>query len=173
MSFIPDYRDKVDELKGESRAVINGYHIAAEEAKASVEDMIDEERLSIENEIIEKVKKELKENLELGEIELVCSLFEEEELAAEKCADKKASELEKTVPGMLSADYKERFKAEFIQLRIRRDKLRRMLIKYEAGTLDFKPTCSLALLREQLTAMEDYLYILEVRAQIEGVVLPD
>lgn len=82
-------------------------------------------------------------------------------------------ELNETIEMMQSADYKERFKAEFIQLRIRRDKLRRMLIKYEAGTLDFKPTCSLALLREQLTAMEDYLYILEVRAQIEGVVLPD
>ena len=82
-------------------------------------------------------------------------------------------ELKETIEMMQSADYKERFTAEFIQLRIRRDKLRRMLIKYEAGTLDFKPTCSLALLREQLTAMEDYLYILEVRAQIEGVVLPD
>ena len=44
MSFSPDYRDKVDELKGESRAVINGYQIAAEEAKASVEDMLDEEK---------------------------------------------------------------------------------------------------------------------------------
>lgn len=81
-------------------------------------------------------------------------------------------ELKDTIEMMNSADYKERFTAEFVQLCIRRDKLRRMLVKYEAGTLTFKPTCPLRLLREQLTAMEDYLYILEVRAELEGVELP-
>ena len=51
---------------------------------------------------------------------------------------------------MVSDDYKERFKAEYWQTRIRHDKLHRMTIKYEAGTLDFTPTCSLELLKEHV-----------------------
>lgn len=49
-------------------------------------------------------------------------------------------ELKDTIEMMNSEDYKERFKAEYYQAKIRYDKLHRMLIKYEAGTLDFKPT---------------------------------
>lgn len=68
-------------------------------------------------------------------------------------------------------DYKKRMKNEYWQLKNRYEKLHRMCIKYEAGTLDFTPTCSLELLKEQKAAMGNYLHCLEVRAQIEGVKL--
>lgn len=85
--------------------------------------------------------------------------------------DCKKMELMDTAPMMGSDDYKERFKAEFYQTKIRYEKLHRMCIRYEAGTLDFEPSCSLELLTKQKAAMSQYLHCLEVRAQIEGVVL--
>lgn len=80
-------------------------------------------------------------------------------------------DLMKTVEMMGSADYKERFKAEYMQLKIRYEKLHKMCIKYEAGTLNFTPTCSLELLKEQKSYMGNYLRCLEVRAEIEGIEL--
>jgi hypothetical protein len=68
-------------------------------------------------------------------------------------------------------DYKERMKQEYRQLKDRYDKLHRMCTKYEAGTLDFTPTCSLDLLLEQKKHMGQYLHCLEVRAEIEGIKL--
>ena len=79
--------------------------------------------------------------------------------------------LKDTVPGMLSEDYKERFKAEYYQLKIRYNKLCEMLRKWEAGELEFTPTCTRELLEEQSNAMYNYMKILELRAQNEGVVL--
>ena len=92
---------------------------------------------------------------------------------ARRCLDGKNPELElkDTVSAMCSDDYKERFKAEYYQTKIRYDKLHRMCIKYEAGTLDFTPNCTLVLLKEQKAAMGNYLRCLEVRAEIEGVAL--
>ena len=72
---------------------------------------------------------------------------------------------------MNSDDYKERFKSEYYQTKIRYDKLHKMLVKYEAKTLDFEPTCSMELLKEQVNYMGNYLRILEVRAEIENVEL--
>lgn len=66
-------------------------------------------------------------------------------------------------------DYKGRMKDEYWQVKTRYEKLHQMCIKYEAGTLDFTPTCSLELLTAQKAAMGKYLHCLEVRAQIEGV----
>lgn len=80
-------------------------------------------------------------------------------------------ELKDTIEMMNSADYKERFKAEYHQTKIRYDKLHAMCIKYEAGTLPFTPTCSLELLTKQKRHMGNYLRCLEVRAQIEGITL--
>lgn len=68
-------------------------------------------------------------------------------------------------------DYKERMKKEYWQLKDRYNKLHQMCIKYEAGTLDFTPTCNLELLKEQKAAMGWYLGVLEVRAEIEGIKL--
>ena len=70
---------------------------------------------------------------------------------------------------MESDDFKERFKAEYYQTKIRFDKLRKMLVKYEADTLHFEPKCSLELFKKQANFMEQYLHCLEVRAEIEGI----
>lgn len=76
-----------------------------------------------------------------------------------------------TVELMLSDDYKERFKGEYYQVKERYERLRKMVVRYQAGNLDFEPKCDLELLKSQLSAMRDYIYILEVRAQIEGIEL--
>lgn len=80
-------------------------------------------------------------------------------------------ELKDTIDLMNSEDYKDRFKAEYYQTKIRYDKLHNMLIKHEAGVLDFTPTCPVAKLIEQKRYMGEYLRYLEVRAAIEGVEL--
>lgn len=73
---------------------------------------------------------------------------------------------------MVSTDYKERFVAEYVQTAIRYQKLHRMLVKYDAGKLDFTPTCGEGILRDQKRWMGLYLGALEVRAEIEGIELP-
>ena len=66
-------------------------------------------------------------------------------------------------------DWKERFVQEYKELKERYNKLHRMLIKYEAGTLDFTPNCSLELLKEQKRYMGEYLRVLEIRSEIENI----
>ena len=78
-------------------------------------------------------------------------------------------ELKDTVDLMNSEDYNDRFKAEYFQTKIRYDKLHKMLVKRAAGTLDFEPKCSVALLAEQKRYMGEYLRVLEIRAEIEGI----
>lgn len=80
-------------------------------------------------------------------------------------------ELLDTVKFMESDDYKERFKAEYLQTKIRYDKLLKMIVKYESNTLDFEPSCSIELLKKQASIMGQYLYCLEMRAEIEGIEL--
>lgn len=77
--------------------------------------------------------------------------------------------LKNTVDLMLSDNYKDRFRAEYYQTKERYQRLHLMIIKYEAGTLDFQPDCPLELLKRQAKAMGEYLYVLEMRAQIEKV----
>lgn len=72
---------------------------------------------------------------------------------------------------MCSADYKDRFAAEYQQLRIRYDKLSEMVSKYILGKLDFEPRCSIAVLKKQLVVMEEYLEVLQRRADIENIPL--
>lgn len=85
--------------------------------------------------------------------------------------DLREMELRDTVEMMNSADYKERFKAEYYQTAIRYVKLKAMVDKYNNGTLEFKPTCPMSIYDIQLRAMRDYLTILEARAAIERVEL--
>lgn len=80
-------------------------------------------------------------------------------------------ELKDTIKLMESEDYKERFKAEYYQTKVRYDKLHRLIIKMEAGTCDFTPSCSLEIHKEQAKYMGMYLHILEVRAEIENIKL--
>jgi len=78
-------------------------------------------------------------------------------------------DLKDTVELMNSEDYKERFKAEYVQAKIRYDKLDAMTVKYEAGTLNFTPSCPLELLKEQKKYMGNYIRTLRIRAEIEKI----
>ena len=80
-------------------------------------------------------------------------------------------ELKETAKMMDNADYNERFKAEYYQLKIRMEKLDNMLKGYKAGTLNFTPNCSYDLLNGQFKAMDMYASYLEERAVIENVEL--
>lgn len=77
--------------------------------------------------------------------------------------------LNETVELMNSSDYKERFRAEYLQLKIRMEGLSAMLKKYKAGTLNFTPSCSYDLLNAQFKAMDLYASYLEERAKIEDI----
>ena len=86
-----------------------------------------------------------------------------------------------TVAGMLSPDYKERFKAEYQQTKIRYEKLKAFCNRIEAAMRtcpgDTKRVqmpehdCPLDLLHDQQRAMGEYLHCLEIRAVIEGIEL--
>lgn len=79
--------------------------------------------------------------------------------------------LQDTIELMNSSDFKDRFKAEYYQLKIRRDGLKKMLKKYKEGTLEFTPNCDYDLLHTQLVYMEGYMVVLETRAEIENIKL--
>ena len=97
-------------------------------------------------------------------------------------------ELRDTVEQMTSDDYKERFKAEYEQTKIRYLKLASFIHHIEAyqeaaSNYDMnqqgnhleepKHDCSLSLLKRQLRALDEYLNVLEVRAIIENIRLSD
>lgn len=76
--------------------------------------------------------------------------------------------LEKTVDMMLSEDYQERFKAEYHQLVYRRNKLQKEIkdmpeYKNDAGNK--------IMMQWQLRVMDDYIYVLKARAEIEHISL--
>lgn len=101
-------------------------------------------------------------------------------------------EMADTIDMMKSPDYKTRFIAEYVQLKIRYEKLKHLLNKWEAFNnkfydynkapasdeqsmkdfidwLGFLPSCSFRLLKTQQEQMEELLHTLEVRAEIEGI----
>ena len=80
-------------------------------------------------------------------------------------------QLKETAALMNSADYKDRFKAEYYQLETRYIKLKAMVEKWDNGTLEFTPTCPRATYDFQLKAMKEYLGILQIRAKMENVEL--
>lgn len=87
-------------------------------------------------------------------------------------------ELRETIEYMTSADYKERFKAEYWQTKIRYEKLKAFNRKIEAAECTAiaempKHDCPYWVLREQQSIMGEYLRMLEMRAHIEGVDIND
>lgn len=82
-------------------------------------------------------------------------------------------ELKNTIILMCNADYKQRFRAEYFQLKIRYEKLVVMCEKWDAGKLEFTPTCPREMYDEQLSSMQKYLQVLEERAKMEEVDLTD
>ena len=73
---------------------------------------------------------------------------------------------------IISSDYKARFVGEYVELTRRYNKLHKMLIKHEAGTLGFEPTCNIPVLEDQAYHMGNYLKQLEIRAETEKIILP-
>ena len=91
-------------------------------------------------------------------------------------------ELLDTVELMGSSDYRDRFVAEYIQTKIRYERLKAFNTKIEAavrtagqdnGVDEPLHNCPAGLLREQQAAMGEYLHLLEVRAVIEDIDLSD
>lgn len=78
-------------------------------------------------------------------------------------------QLSDTISLMISADYKDRFKAEFHQLSTRHQKLKQMVYNWDCGEINFEPMCPRSIYDLQIRAMEDYMAVLEARAAIEGV----
>lgn len=88
-------------------------------------------------------------------------------------------ELKDTIEMMTNIDYKERFKAEYYQTKVRYEKLKKLNTKIEAyGSMPYDKRklneepihdCPYELLRDQQRIMGEYLHILEVRAEIEGI----
>ena len=81
--------------------------------------------------------------------------------------------LKKTVELMTSNDYVDRFVAEYLQTKIRYEKLKELNIKIDTDSLQFEPICPSDLLEEQQEYMGEYLYILELRAEYENIPLSD
>lgn len=89
-------------------------------------------------------------------------------------------ELKETTKLMISADYKERFVAEYWQTKIRYEKLKAFNTKIEAAQrVRFSEVenklkepihdCPADILVEQQHILGEYLHILEIRAVIEGI----
>ncbi len=86
--------------------------------------------------------------------------------------------LSDTVRLMNSSDYRDRFVAEYVQTKIRYERLKAFCNRIEAAKLDPELTepkhdCSLELLRRQQSVMGEYLHQLELRAVIEDIDLED
>lgn len=69
----------------------------------------------------------------------------------------------------VESDYKARMRVEYRELSTRIEKLRTMLERHSAGKLDFKPTCPIELLWQQLVVVDEYASILLHRARLEHV----
>ena len=83
-------------------------------------------------------------------------------------------DLKDTIDLMNSNDFKDRFKAEYYQTKIRYDKLHEMIVNMKLVLFLLHlitPNCSLELLKHQASMMSYYLYDPEVRAEIEKIEL--
>lgn len=87
--------------------------------------------------------------------------------------DKMFTELKDTIDLMNSADYKDRFVAEYWQTKIRYEKLKDFCNKIEAANTAIteapQHVAPLTMLRKQQDCMGHYLHILELRAIMENI----
>jgi hypothetical protein len=81
-------------------------------------------------------------------------------------------ELKDTVDLMNSNNWKDRFLAEYLQTKIRYEKLHKLAIKREVGKLEFDTPIPFDSWKEQLRHMGLYLYELEKQAAIHDIELP-
>lgn len=126
-----------------------------------------------EKEVMDKIRKQESFEIKQEVLRLYPSSIEIRKVKEKK--EKNNMELKETVELMNSEDYKERFIAEYHQVKIRYEKLKNFCNKIEVETMLGKEVtkhdCPLELLREQQKYMGLYLSILEKRALIENVVL--
>ena len=82
-------------------------------------------------------------------------------------------QLKDTVELMTSKDWKDRFVAEYLQTKIRYEKLHKLIVKREFGKINFDTPISLESWKGQERYMGSYLYELEKQAAIHGIELPE
>ena len=126
-----------------------------------------------EKEVMDKIRKQESFEIKQEVLRLYPSSIEIRKIKEKK--EKNNMELKETVELMNSEDYKERFVAEYHQVKIRYEKLKNFCNKIEVETMLGKEVtkhdCPLELLREQQKYMGLYLSILEKRSLIENVEL--
>lgn len=126
-----------------------------------------------EKEVIDKIKNQKSFEINQEVLNVYPASIEIRKIKEKK--EKNNMELKETVELMNSEDYKERFIAEYHQVKIRYEKLKNFCNKIEVeemlGKEVTKHDCPLELLREQQKYMGLYLSVLEKRALIENVEL--
>lgn len=126
-----------------------------------------------EKEVIDKIKNQKSFEIKQKSLQIYPASIEIRKIKEKK--EKNNMELKETVELMNSEDYKERFVAEYHQVKIRYEKLKNFCNKIEVETMLGKEVtkhdCPLTLLREQQKYMGSYLSVLEKRALIENIVL--
>ena len=79
MSYIPDYRAQTDKLNAMDKAYITGFRLAVDMVKDALNNIDDDNLLSIEKEIIANLSRFLDDHLVSEEKMLVCHLFDSDE----------------------------------------------------------------------------------------------
>lgn len=126
-----------------------------------------------EKEVLNKIRNRTSFEIKQKDLQVYPASIEIRKIKEKK--EKNNMELKETVELMNSEDYKERFVAEYRQVKIRYEKLKNFCNKIEVETMLGKEVtkhdCPLELLREQQKYMGLYLSVLEKRALIENIVL--
>ena len=78
-------------------------------------------------------------------------------------------ELKDTIELMTSDDWKDRFVAEYLQTKIRYEKLHRLIVRREVGKCDFLTPISLDSWMYQAHHMGEYLHELEKQAVLHDI----
>ena len=108
---------------------------------------------------------EIDDGIELKELPM-------EEAIKKMLPEFKTMELKDTVDLMTSADWKDRFLAEYLQTKIRYEKLNRLIVKRMVGKIYFETPIPMESWREQALHMGGYLLELEKQAALHGIELP-
>lgn len=126
-----------------------------------------------EKEVMDKIRNRKSFEIKQEVLNVYPSSIEIRKIKEKK--EKNNMELKETIELMCSEDYKERFVAEYHQVKIRYEKLKNFCNKIEVETMlgkeETKHDCPLGLLREQQEYTGLYLSVLEKRALIENVEL--
>jgi|GEM_PF-380944 len=129
---------------------------------------------------VEDVEKIIDYLLETAQVKTPCTSAEENATPCTLAQEAKITAFDHTIEMMRSSDYKERFRAEYEQTKIRYEKLKKFNTKieaseiaasYKAGVVAPEHDCPVYLLREHQRKMGEYLHLLEVRAEIEHIEL--